>query len=88
MAAAMSLQQLHKLHCTVVFSFVLLMVLHISGNTFGQGDETTLLGGSLSLYITRYLCFKKKKKKKYTIARPIYFGEAVPMTGTVLLVFT
>lgn len=55
MAAAMSLQQLHTLHCPVVFSFVLLMVLHISGNTFGQGDETTLLGGSLSLYITRYL---------------------------------
>lgn len=55
MAAAMPLQQLHTLHCPVVFSFVSLMVLHISGNTFGQGDETTLLGGSLSLYITRYL---------------------------------
>lgn len=64
MAAAMSLQQLHILYCTVVFSFVLLMVLHISGNTFGHGDETTLLGGSLSLYITRYLCLKNKQTKK------------------------
>lgn len=50
--AAMSLQQLPS---NVVFSFVSLMVLHISGNTFGQGDQTTLRGGSLSLYITRYL---------------------------------
>lgn len=70
--AAMSLQQLPS---TVVFSFVSLMVLHISGNTFGQGDETTLRGGSL--YTLQDICLKKtnkKTKRHYSPADIFWWG--------------